>query len=114
MQGLLGPRGPRSRLIDVGRQAKRRRDGQGRLLPPGVYEVTDPDGASLGYKVRWREQGPDEVSRQASKSFIASEIGSLDEALTKASLYREQAVRMTEAEGAVLREGPASTVTVNE
>jgi hypothetical protein len=100
--------------VGVVRRTKKRRDSRGNLLRAGVYEVTNRDGELLGYKARWREQGPDEVTRQASKSFLATEIGSLDQALTEASLYREQALRITKAEGAALREGPASTVTVNE
>ena len=88
-------------------------DHRGESLPRGVYPQS-ADGAITGYKVRWREEGLDGVPRNAAKSFSARKLGSLDRALEAAVAYREQAVRVAEADGAVLRVDPAASMTVGE
>lgn len=89
-----------------------RTDHRGQPLPRGVY----PQGkeAITGYKIRWREEGPDGVPRNAAKSFSARKLGSLDRALEAAVAYRGQAIKIAEADGAVLRADPAATMTVGE
>lgn len=88
-------------------------DHRGEPLPRGVFALTS-EGAITGYKIRWREEGPDGVPRNAAKSFSARKLGSLDRALNDAIEYRAQAVKVTTADGSVLRTDPAASMTVAE
>lgn len=98
----------------MARPPKERVDHRGRRLPAGVYAHHDGGGEISGYKVRWREEDLDGVAKNSAKSFTAARLGSLDRALEEASLYREQAVRIAQAEGSVLREDPAAGMSVDE
>jgi integrase len=98
----------------MARPPKKRVDHRGRDLPAGIYPVLDDTGQLSAYKARWREDDADGVTRHSAKSFSITDTGSADAALAEASLYREQALKVVQIEGSVLRGDPAERMTVNE
>jgi hypothetical protein len=63
-------------------------DHNGDSLPPGVYALAREDGAIVGYKARWREEGADGVRGNAAKRFSVRKLGSLERARAEATAYR--------------------------
>jgi len=98
----------------MARRAKERRDHRGQTLPAGVYSVGTGAGPIVGYRVRWREEGRYGVERHSSRTFSVDTTGSLDRALEKAVLFREEALRMVRSEGSVVRLDPAGRMALDE
>jgi hypothetical protein len=70
-----------------------RRDGvDGDPLPPGVCALARADGAIVGYKARWREDGDDGVRRDAAKRFSVSGAAVLTRRALRRTLGAEEAL----------------------
>jgi hypothetical protein len=89
-------------------------DHDGDPLPPGVYALAREDGAVVGYKVRWREEGDDGVRRNAAKRFSVRNLGSLERARAEATAYRQAAIEIAGRCELVLRPDSAARMTVGD
>ena len=89
-------------------------DHDGDPLPPGVYALAREDGAIVGYKVRWREEGDDGVRRNAAKRFSVRKLGSLERARAEATAYRQAAIEIAGRGELVLRPDSAARMTVGD
>jgi hypothetical protein len=89
-------------------------DHDGNPLPPGVYALARADGAIVGYKVRWREDGDDGVRRNAAKRFSVRKLGSLERARAEATAYRQAAMEIAGRGELVLRPDSAARMTVGD
>lgn len=89
-------------------------DHNGVRLPEGIYAMAEEGRPILSYKVRWREEDENGVSRNRSKSFSARQHGSLDGALEEARAYREAAVEIVRRGESVLRPDRAARMTVDD
>jgi hypothetical protein len=87
-------------------------DHDGHPLPPGVYALARADGAIVGYKVRWREDGGDGVRRNAAKRISVRKLGSLERARAEATAYRQAAIEIARRGELVLRPDSAARMTV--
>jgi integrase len=85
-------------------------DHSGNELPPDVYASARQDGSIAGYRVRWREEDEDGVTRQPSKSFSARKAGSLDQALAAAVAFLDGAREAVRVDGAVAKPDAAATM----
>jgi hypothetical protein len=79
-----------------------------------VYALAREDGAVVGYKVRWRDEGEDGVRRNAAKRFAARKLGSLERARAEATAYRQAAVEIARRGELVLRPDSAARMTVGD
>jgi hypothetical protein len=97
-----------------------RPDHDGNPLPAGVYRRKNPAGALTGYKARWRERTSEGQWRHYSRSFSAQRSGSLDEALRRATSFRQKALEVADRVGADNEmvpepvDDPAGRMTLNE
>jgi hypothetical protein len=89
-------------------------DHDGNPLQPGVYALAREDGAIVGYKVRWREEGDDGVRRNAAKRFSVRKLGSLERARAEATAYRQAAIEIARRGELVLRPDSAARMTVGD